>query len=487
MTTLATPMSLHAVPVGQAAARPRATYWALALVMGLFASGLVGGRYMLDPDLFWHLRVADRLLVDGVGPIVDAISYNSIDRPWTPYSWLAEFLLRGLWNAFGPAGAPIIAGLSFVAFALALALACEAAARDQTTGQANPVAAAVGVIVGLLFAALVFSFRPVDFALVLLMTAAALLWRDDRQQGRLVWLVPAIAALCVNVHLYAIFLPLLALGHAIKRPSRRRFALLGLTALGCLATPMLPGALATSAHYFADDPMVASGIIVEMQPFWAVPWSWVVWIGLFATAATCATCWRRVHWIDAAAVLLAAWLTTRHVRFSPLLAVVAAPAIAAALPAVSDRIFHRPLFLKALAGLLLVGIIGATADHATRVDRFATYPATACDFVDQHITPERSGKGRLINEFNWGGYLAWRLGDDYQVFVDGRTQLYPAKFWERTYLADKSDRAAMLAEAKADVAIVPVEGSWFRATLGELGWQRVHRDATAEVWLPPAE
>jgi hypothetical protein len=25
----------------------------------------------LDPDLFWHLRVAEQLLRDGVGPIVD--------------------------------------------------------------------------------------------------------------------------------------------------------------------------------------------------------------------------------------------------------------------------------------------------------------------------------------------------------------------------------------------------------------------------------
>ena len=485
MTTLAPTLTLDAAPPRAAAARPRAAYWLLALVMALFASGLVGGRHMLDPDLFWHLRVADRLLADGVGPIVDAISYNSIDRPWTPYSWLAELMLRDLWDAFGPAGAPVIASGCFIAFGLTLALACEAAATDRETNEINRVAAAVGVIVGLMFAACVFSFRPVDFSLVLLMTAAALLWRDARQPTRSVWLVPAIAAICVNVHLYAIFLPPMALAYAIKRPTRRHFALFGLTALGCLTTPMLPGALATSAHYFAADPMVASGIIVEMLPFWATPWNWVIWIGLVATAGGLAPNWRRVHWIDAAAVLLAVWLTCRHVRFAPLLAVVAAPTIAAALPVASDRLFRRPLLLKALAGLLIVGVIGAVADHATRTDRFESYPATAAAYVDRHVTPTLAGEGRLVNEFNWGGYLAWRLGEEYQVFVDGRTQLYPAEFWEQTYLGDHASRAAVIAEANADVAIVPTSGSWFRESIEQLGWRRVHADATAEVWLPP--
>jgi hypothetical protein len=44
----------------------------------------------LDPDCFWHLRVAEQLQRDGIRPLVDPMSFMSIKDPWTPYSWLAE-------------------------------------------------------------------------------------------------------------------------------------------------------------------------------------------------------------------------------------------------------------------------------------------------------------------------------------------------------------------------------------------------------------
>ena len=41
----------------------------------------------LDPDLFWHLRVADQLSRQSFpGPLVDNLSFASMKTPWTPYS-----------------------------------------------------------------------------------------------------------------------------------------------------------------------------------------------------------------------------------------------------------------------------------------------------------------------------------------------------------------------------------------------------------------
>src|SRR4051794_36078328 len=62
---------------------------AIALI-ALFAATKVIVADTLDPDLFWHLKVAEQLQHDGVGPIVDHLSFNSQREPWTPYSWLAE-------------------------------------------------------------------------------------------------------------------------------------------------------------------------------------------------------------------------------------------------------------------------------------------------------------------------------------------------------------------------------------------------------------
>jgi hypothetical protein len=112
--------------------------------------------------------------------------------------------------------------------------------------------------------------------------------------------------------------------------------------------------------------------------------------------------------------------------------------------------------------------------------RGPAYPVAAADYVDA-----LSGRGRIINEFNWGGYLAWRLGGKYQVFVDGRTQLYDEKFWRSTYLGTDDDIAAALAPFNADVAIIPRRKSRFRAALQSLGWKSAHKDDVAEVLIPP--
>jgi hypothetical protein len=112
--------------------------------------------------------------------------------------------------------------------------------------------------------------------------------------------------------------------------------------------------------------------------------------------------------------------------------------------------------------------------------RGPAYPVTAADYVD--ALPRR---GRIINEFNWGGYLAWRLSGKYQVFVDGRTQLYDEKFWRSTYLGTDDDIAAALVMFHADVAIIPIRKSRFRNALQSLGWRSVHKDNVAEVLVRP--
>jgi hypothetical protein len=92
--------------------------------------------------------------------------------------------------------------------------------------------------------------------------------------------------------------------------------------------------------------------------------------------------------------------------------------------------------------------------------------------------------GRLINEFDWGGYLAWKL-PGYQVLLDGRTQLFPPSFWRAAYLDDRSETTHLLASITADAAVLPVKKSRFRESLVQLGWKSVFCDARAEVLMPP--
>ncbi|MEA2710469.1 MAG: hypothetical protein QOF78_3070 [Phycisphaerales bacterium] len=443
----------------------------------------------LDPDLFWHLRVGEQLRAEGVHPIVDSISFASTRQPWTPYSWLAEFFMEWSWRTFGWRSAIVIEATAGAAIVVLIALCClESAGRDRRMN------CAIATAVGAFFAIPYLAFRPVTFAIVLLGCCAWLMLRDRRleERSRAVWLVIPLTALCTNIHLVAVVMPIWivclfagALWERKRRSIARYAALLVATSLACLATPMLPGAIHTGWHYLSSDVMVASGQIAELQR------ANLATLALAAIVLAVALGQRRRPlragewlWLLATGVMM-----LRMGRFSPMFAFIAAPVLAATMPRLPDDVFRRRVIVAALAVALSASIIRLLAGfpYSTPMDQWINrrgpaYPVAAAAFVEENHRPR---SGRIINEFNWGGYLAWRLGGKYQVFLDGRTQLYDEKFWRATYLASDSDAAAIIRESNADLAIIPIRKSRFRKALESLGWQSVRKDDVAEVLVPP--
>jgi hypothetical protein len=92
--------------------------------------------------------------------------------------------------------------------------------------------------------------------------------------------------------------------------------------------------------------------------------------------------------------------------------------------------------------------------------------------------------GHVLNDFSWGGYLAWRLGPGYQTFMDGRTQLFANSFWRNTCLASAGEYEKFVRPIAADAAVVPKEHGTLRAAVVALGWKRVYADERAEVYVP---
>ena len=443
----------------------------------------------LDPDLFWHLRVAEQMRAQGVHPLVDTLSFTSIKEPWTPYSWLAELFMDFSWRTFGWQSAVVIEAVLSVAIIVLIALcSLELAASDRRMN------AAAATTVGSFFAIPYLAFRPVTFAIVLLGVCAWLLLRDRRleERSRAVWLIVPLTSLCTNIHLAAVIAPIWvaclfagAIQERNRRSIKRYAALLMATSLACCATPMLPGVVRTGWHYLTSDVMVASGGIEEVQPIGSLMLA--LTIALVAVVLTNRRALRLGEWLW---LVAAALMMCRMSRFAPMFAFIGAPALAATMPRLPDGVFARRAALGALSLALIVSTIRIVAGFPWSTPmgqwvnrRAPVYPVAAADYVDQNLPPR---SGRLINEFNWGGYLAWRLGGKYQVFVDGRTQLYDEKFWRSTYLGSDDDLAAALAPFHADVAVIPIHHSRFRNALKSLGWKSVHKDDVAEVLIPPS-
>ncbi len=470
----------------------------------------------LDPDFFIHLQAANQMLRDGVGPIVDSQSFMSIREPWTPYSWLAELLMKVIWDAGGFRAA--MACHASMASGLICLYALAAITRISLPREEDGKGVLFRTILATAFAAFLsipfLSFRPVTLALVIMAACVWLLVRDRvrHERTRAVWLVIPINAFLINIHLYAIIIPawLLALWtgalielwrspNSDKAESRRRlvrYTIIGFaTALACFATPMLKGAIQSIVFYQTGDAMVAGPVVKEYQPFYAGTPGTISAV-LVAIIVLCAIVRFRklrageIVWLIGSIVLL-----FRMGRFSPVFAMVAAPIFAATLPQLSDRVLGLAITrLSAMAaiGVALYQIVPALPWRSMTLDGYLTrngpnmpgYPVRAAAYVEQNITPRT---GRIINEYDWGGYLSWRLGPKYQVFIDGRTNLFTGEFWKTAYLGSVDDRIKILQAAHADAAILRTGDPRYQPILEGLGWRIAPGgiDGRATVMVPP--
>ena len=581
------------------------TFWLLVSLIAVAAGGKAILYDTLDPDCFWHLRVAGQLHRQGIGPIVDELSFASAREPWTPYSWLAELGMKAVWDAGGYRAA--IATQAIMQAAIVLLLAGCCVSMQRTVDLPRYLGAAVAVFGGTFLMVPYLSFRPVTAAFVLLLLIAWLVQRDAQKnyRTRAVWLIVPLTVVLTNVHLFSMLVPagllLLALGlmrnpflagarkikteaqrhreeasnpffsprlgvSAVRHSSERNLTaetprrgdefaapdlcdgseitrakterrkdlkqnhslflsgsaslreslfssslgetarlmnnsviqsrlgmLATLTTFACLTTPMLGGMLCTAGFYATKDRMVAGPVIAEMQSFARGPMGWVSAGIVLITAICVGRHYRRFTLGPILIAVAAAALMFKLGRFALVFAIAGIPLLAASLPHLSDRLFTRPLVFAALLCVLCVGVTrvatsfpDADVTASQWLNRHGPdlpgYPCDAADFVAANI---ENSTGRLINEFNWGGYLAWRLDGRYQTLLDGRTQVFPAELWQATYLGTEQDTARKLATVEADAAVVPIRSSRFHDTLIRLGWTSVYRDDRAEVLRPP--
>lgn len=503
------------------------------LLLGILATAAAGKAVLFDticPDAFSHLRVAAQLQSDGVGPLVDRLSFASRPRAWSPYSWLAELGMKSLWDRGGYRGALAAQAALQAIFILTVALGCRAARRADeprsryipspraAKGEMPPppcyLSAALATTLAGALSLPYLGFRPSTGALLILAVCAWLLVRDRacRERSRAVWLAIPLTALAINLHPYALAMPAwvlaLLIGAAWERlfvalpPERpeaerrvsRYLLLLIATSAACLATPMLPGIIEALLRFSTADPMLRFAIGAEPRAHFHGPVARLTISAGVLAALILLLNRRRLRAGELVWLLFGGVLVMRLDRFTPLLAMSAGPMLAVVLPRLGDRPLAFPLVRVGLAGCLAFAVTrvalgfpapGRPFDQWVnrRGPATAGYPTAAADFVAANVRPT---SGRLISEIAWGGYLEWRLGDRYQLLLDGRTHLFTPEFWKATYLSDPDRRRAFLEQVNADAAVLPAGRSVFRASLAHLGWTSVYRDDRAEVMVPPA-
>ena len=420
----------------------------LVLVPALAALVAAASRVpILTPDVWWHLATGRFITAHGI-PHADPFSYTLAGQRWTAHEWLADLMLYGIYAGTGLLGVVLARGL-LVGTAFA---ASYAVARLQS----GPVLA----LALLLPAAFASQRNWLDRPQLLSYGLAALvLWLLERQRlrpGRAVYVMPLLFALWVNLHggfMLGLGMVLLwAAGETWSwvrtrstRAARaaRRFALLALAcALATLANPNGWEAALYPLHY------VRAGLAVTVQEERPGQLdSAYAWVHLALVLALWGLLLLRRRSAFAPAVLgfVLGWISLPRLggvalpfaaeRHAPLFLLLGTPLLAWQLAslrpfqALEEYCRRRTasrrarLVVAAGAALALVALVPAFPRDGSPEARLlpARYPEAAARWLEAQRLP-----GHLINPYRWGGYLAFALYPETQVWIDSRGDLYGA-------------------------------------------------------------
>ena len=451
---------------------------------------------VIDPDIWWHLRVGQWVCEHGAVPNTDPFSRYGTDKPWIAYSWLYEVLVYRLHEWFGLAG--------IVAYRVAMSLAVVAALHRLVRRREPPFLAATGLTaVAALALAPIFSERPWLFTVLFsILTLDVLLDLRAGRASRGVWLLPLVYVLWANLHIqfvYGLFLLGLACGAPLvdarlaqqrqdgRGPafSWRVAVLTGLCALATLVNPY-HGQLYRVVLEYATQPGPFHCINELRALEFRETSDWVM-LALGAGAIFALGRRQRLGCFEVLLLAAAGVLAFRSRRDLWFL-VVAAAVVLAGSPhprlAPGARFILTPRRLAvvaaALAGLIVLVAWKRDLSAETLQQKVAgVFPVEAAAIVAQ-----RGYDGPLFNDFNWGGFLIWSL-PHLPVALDGRTNLHGDERILRlgnTWAAgsgwrddpDLAEAGVVLADAQSPLATLLVLDDRF---------QLVYADPVARVFI----
>jgi hypothetical protein len=443
----------------------------LALLLALAALLVTLSAFQLfENDLWWHLASGEWILEHHAIPRADPFTSTMAGAPWVDFEWGSQILLALVHRAGGAFGFVLLRVLSTL-------LAGGMLLRILTRRGASLALAVALVAVALTAARLRLQVRPELVTMLLAIVLVALFTAGPRGRWTPLLLVP-LFPLWVNLH------PGFFLG----------LGLLGCAASGALAdrilarwrdTPPAPAWGEVGARWLTLALCVLAGL--------ANPWGWRLYemplvlarairasnlynpefapphlatqpLFFALVAVTVLLTLLAARRLAATTLLLVAALAAYSLLFSrgtglfcfaaPILMFEAATALAGRrrwmagalrLPA---RAWGAVVLLVAVAAVA-VGLRQVPLRLGFGVDgRWA--PVGAADFL-LRTRPEPE----LYNEIGDGGYLIWRLGPHYPVFVDGRTEPLAdlVAEWSRAQ-ANPADWSALLARYRVNIAVL---------------------------------
>jgi hypothetical protein len=475
---------------------------------------LGGARGMLEGDTGWHIRTGEWILQHGRVPDKDIFSFTKAGEPWFAWEWLWDVLFAIVHRHLG------LAGVVFLSL-LVLCFTSVIVFRLVRRSCPNIFIAFAATWAAVAASSTHWLARPHLFTLLLVAVFLHILERARERNTRVLWLLPALMAVWVNLHggfilglafLFAYAFADIAAGllEPDKRPyfdRAKRYA----TALGAsaLATLINPYGYSLHLHIFrtiTDPESPLYRFVGEWQPLaLRGPLAWyvepVIVLGIAGAV------WHLMNRRFAQPLLVLAFLHSSFLAFRnmPVFMFIAAPLAAAALNhgITLVRASSLPGRLKKVADdftdaandfgdldrnwrlhVASAGVIAVLAllflapnpPNNLRADYDRDrYPVAAVDKFADALS------AAVFTEDEWGDYLIYRLYPRGKVFVDGRFDLYGGKFTESYLEVLNSNHTwqATLDKHAVKTVLVGVKTPLAGTLKESPRWQAVYDDGVA--------
>ena len=444
-----------------------------------------------DPDLGWHLRQGELTWQSHHVLTTDQISYTTHHTAYVAHEWLSELGMYAVYHVAGNFGV-------MICFCVIAALLLVANYLVGWLYSADPKVAVGGTLLVWYFAMGELGPRPQVLGYLFLTAEIGILELGRFRNPRYLFALPPLFAIWINCH-GSWFLGLLIavaalvcanlrikagpLQNVLWAPVARKtllaavllipFALLIDPAHGPIGYPLnlmrrqhTTLAQVTEFHALQFDDPRAIALLTVFGLCIAVP--------LLRRA--------RIPLFELCCLALGAIGACLHVRLLFAFGILAAPLFCKALAGLleeyrlEDDLPYANLTLITIA--LFIAAFALPRPANLEAQLVLNSPVRAVEFIKQHSLP-----GPILNEFEYGGYLAWKA-PEYPTFIDGRADVFD---W--TGVFDQMARWAWLQEDPrllpdrygVNLCILKPTSAAGRMLLLLGGWKLVYTDDNAMV------
>lgn len=442
-------------------------------------------RTQADPDLWGHIKFGLDILRTGTIIGVDPYSYLTSGQQWINHEWLSEILFASAWKIGGTVGLntlKILVGLSVVLILY----------RYLSSNLLVPNRAAILTIFDflLLYVSLA-PIRPQIFTVLLFTLVMIVIMKAESKQYRCLWCLPLIIILWVNLHGgFLAGVGIICIWTVLQ-------SIQNLNNWKQYLPPVITSILATCINpyglvllvFLAKTATIARPEIVDWQPIQIISITGFLYILLLSICIMgfiyTRTERKLVTVILFIVLALMPLIAIRHVSLFAIGAMILATPHLSSIW-IRKKILKRNQLSSILMGsatvftALLLLFLSFMHINTIVLARSIQYPTKAVALLRQ------SGvSGNIANEFDWGEYIIWHLGDQLKVSIDGRREtVYSQQIYTQNlnFKFGTGEWNALLKSYNTQMALINRSSATYNLLKLTPGWSLIYQDDSSALF-----